>query len=267
MLVVRHGPSVLRACRRALIDPNDAEDAFQATFLILARRGGLNAIGRPESLSPWLHGVALRVARKARVAAARRRRHERQVAGRIVLDNGHQEDLASVLREEVDGLPEALKAPVVFCYLEGMTYRGAAQRLRVSEGTIRGRLARARELLRLRLSREEKAVPAGRRDASTSRPPASRVPPALIGATVRAAMTLTPGGVGSVGISAAVAELMEGVLTMMLVTRLLVGVVAIAVFGLAAAGGAALAARSADDKPGVTQVRGGPDALHVSRLA
>ncbi len=174
-LVVRHGPAVLRACRRVLADPNDAEDAFQATFLILARRAGSNAIGRPESLGPWLHGVALRVARKARVAAARRRRHEGRVASRIVFDHGYREDLASVLREEIDGLPEALKAPVVFCYLEGMTYQGAARLLRVSEGTIRGRLARARELLRLRLSRQEEAVPTGRRDVLASRPAVSGV--------------------------------------------------------------------------------------------
>ena len=81
-LVVRHGPEVLRACRRVLPDPNDAEDAFQATFLVLARCAASGSIGRPDSLGPWLHGVALRVARKARVAAARRRWHEQRVAGR-----------------------------------------------------------------------------------------------------------------------------------------------------------------------------------------
>ena len=81
-LIVRHGPDVLRTCRRVLSDPNDAEDAFQATFLVLARRASSGSIGGTGSLGPWLHGVALRVARKARVAAARRRKHEGRVAGR-----------------------------------------------------------------------------------------------------------------------------------------------------------------------------------------
>ncbi len=247
-LVVRHGPSVLRACRRVLSDPNDAEDAFQATFLILARRAGSGSIGRPESLGPWLYGIALRVARKARVAAARRRRHEQQVAGRLDWDGADRHDIQSVLREEIDGLPEPLRGPVVLCYLEEMTYHAAAGLLRVSESTIRGRLAKARSLLRVRLSRKTGVVLARPRNTPESRLPVSGVPPALIAATIRSAMTLTPGGVGSLGISAAVAELMEGVLTMMLVTRWMVGAVVVAALGLAAAGGMAMAAKDPDDK-------------------
>jgi DNA-directed RNA polymerase specialized sigma24 family protein len=115
----------LRACRRILTDPNDAEDAFQTTFLILVRRAGLNAIGSPESLGPRLHGLALRVARKARVAAARRRRHEGRAISRFGFEYGERQDLVSALRQEVEGLPEVLKSPVVCCYFEGMTYQGA----------------------------------------------------------------------------------------------------------------------------------------------
>ena len=239
-LVVRHGPAVLRACRRVLADPNDAEDAFQATFLILARRADSRSIGRPDSLGQWLQGVALRVARKARVAAARVRRHEGRVASRIISDHGARCDLVTILRDEVAGLPEPLRRPVVLCYLEEMTYRGAAQLLRVSEGTIRGRLAKARELLALRLSWQEGVAPLGRRVTVESRDPARGLSPALLGATIRAAITLTPGGVGLLGISAAVAELMEGVLTMMLVTRLVFGAMVVAAIGIAAAGGATL---------------------------
>ncbi len=266
-LVVRHGPSVLRACRRVLADPNDAEDAFQATFLILARRASSRSIGRPQSLGPWLYGVALRVARKARVAAARRRRHEQQVTGRLDWDCGDQHDMKSVLREEVDGLPEPLRAPVILCYLEEMTYQAAARLLRVSEGTIRGRLAKARSLLRVRLSRKTEVAPARCRDDSESRSPLSGVPPALIATTIRAARALAPGGVGSLGISVAVAELMEGVLTMMLVTRWMVGAVVVVALGLAAAGSIALAAKDPDDKTGATRIfESGPSAPSVEDL-
>jgi cobalt-zinc-cadmium efflux system outer membrane protein len=250
-LVVRHGPDVLKACRRVLSDPNDAEDAFQATFLVLARRAASGPIGRSDSLGPWLHGVALRVARKARVAAARRRRHEGRVAGRPEAGPSRSDDLAAALREEVDRLPEALRRPVILCYLEDMTYQGAAHRLRVSEGTIRGRLVKARSLLRSRLGRRGETAFSGRPQgpAPHSRPP--RVPSALAAATIRSAMAIAPGGVGLPGLSAAVAELMEGVLTMTLVTRWTMFAVALLVSCLTAAGGATLAARG-DDQPPMT---------------
>jgi cobalt-zinc-cadmium efflux system outer membrane protein len=246
-LVVRHGPKVLRACRRILPDPNDAEDAFQATFLVLARRASSGSIGRPESLGPWLHGVALRVARKARVAAARRRRHEQRVAARFESRPPPRNERAESLRDEVDRRPEPLRTPVVLCYLEDMTYQGAARRLDVSVGTIRGRLVKARGLLRSRLGRYGEVAVREQAEglASQGRPP--RVPPALAAATIRAAMALAPGGAGVLGISAAVAELMEGVLTMMLVTRWIVGALTVVAIGLAA-GGAALAAWADDDR-------------------
>jgi RNA polymerase sigma factor (sigma-70 family) len=154
-LVARHGPDVLRACRRILPDPNDADDAFQATFLVLARRASSGSIGRPDSIGPWLYGAALRVARKTRVAAARRRRHEQRVAARLEADSASRNDLADALRDEVERLPEPLRTPVVLCYLEDMSYQGAARRLDVSVGTIRGRLVKARGLLRSRLGQSE----------------------------------------------------------------------------------------------------------------
>jgi cobalt-zinc-cadmium efflux system outer membrane protein len=251
-LVVRHGPDVLRACRRILSDPNDAEDAFQATFLVLARRAASGSIGRSDSLGPWLHGVALRVARKARVAAARRRKHEGRVAGRPVAGPAQADDLAIRLREEVERLPEPLRTPVVLCYLEDMTYQGAARRLEVSEGTIRGRLVKARTLLRLRLGRHEDAVTSGRPEGSASRGRPPRVPRALVATTIRSAMAMAPDGVGLPGLSATVAELMEGVLTMTLVTRWMLFGVALLTSCLAAAGGAALAAKG-DGQPPIAE--------------
>jgi cobalt-zinc-cadmium efflux system outer membrane protein len=247
-LVVRHGPTVLRACCRVLSDPNDADDAFQATFLVLARRAATGSIGRPDPLGSWLHGVALGVARKARVAAARRRRHEAKVAGCPDAGGPLADGLAAAVREEVERLPEPLRAPVVLCYLEDMTYRGAARQLRVSEGTIRGRLVRARSLLRSRLGRHEGLATTGRTEGQAPGGCLPRVPPALAAATIRAARALAPGGAGMASIPAAIAWLMEGVVMMTFVTRGILGALALAAVCLVAGGGAALTAKG-DDAP------------------
>ena len=142
---------VLRVCRDVLGDPHAAQDAYQAAFLVLARKA--RSIGRPEFLGNWLYGVARRVAMRAKSEAARRRAHESRAAQ--AKDAGTFEqadrDLVGLLHEEIARLPEAYRAAVVLCYLEGMTYEAAARSLRVTEGTIRGRLARARERLRTRL--------------------------------------------------------------------------------------------------------------------
>lgn len=152
VLVRRHGPMVLRVCRGVLNDSHAAEDALQATFLVLAHRAG--EVRRRALLGNWLHGVAHRTALKARTGAARRRRHEQGAAALVsevsTLDRG-PDDLAPLLHEEVGRLPERYRAPVILCHLEGMTYDAAARSLRLSETTLRGRLARARRLLRDRL--------------------------------------------------------------------------------------------------------------------
>ncbi len=234
VLVARHGPGVIRACRRVLPDANDVADAFQATFLALARRALAGSMARPDELGPWLHGVALRVARKARLAAARRRRHEHRVANRTDRDLCARQDLAGAVRDEGDRLPEPLRAPVVLCYLEELTYRAAARRLNVTEATIRGRLVKARGILRARLTQS---------DESTSPSPAP-VPPALAFATVRAAVkmtTRTPAPAGTV------AALMEGVSLMNVLTRWLIPAVAAVTLAmsLAATGGGGTPAATA----------------------
>jgi RNA polymerase sigma factor (sigma-70 family) len=155
-LVDRHGPMVLRVCRSILRDEHDAQDAFQATFLVLVRRA--DAVRRQESAGSWLHGVALRVAAHARAGMARRRRHER-CAGELAVTadrsgaEGVSPELAAILHEELGRLPERYRAALVLCYLEGQTCEAAARRLGWPVGTVKSRLARGRERLRGRLIR------------------------------------------------------------------------------------------------------------------
>ena len=127
-LVERHGPMVFRVCRGVLRDEHAAEDAFQATFLVLARKA--RSLWVKDSLASWLHGVAHRVASRSRSDAARRRRHEQQLAEargpacEILPDQPRYEAWA-ILSEQIARLPEKYRAPVVLCYLEGMTYQAA----------------------------------------------------------------------------------------------------------------------------------------------
>lgn len=154
ILVRRHGPMVHGVCRRVLHDPHSADDAFQATFLLLARK--CRSLRAPELLANWLYGVAYRTALKARENAAKRREYERRAAEMASYqppDEAMTKELAAVLDEEINRLPMKYRAPLVLCYLEGATNAQAARRLGWPEGSISGRLAKARELLRSRLTR------------------------------------------------------------------------------------------------------------------
>ena len=152
-LVERHGSMVLRVCRGVLGDAHDAQDAFQATFLVLVRKA--NSIRDRDSLASWLHGAALRVASHARATEARRRRLEREKVERAssVSIAEAADDLGPRLHEEIGRLPERYRAAVVLCYLEGHTCEDAARVLRWPVGTVKSRLSRARERLRNRLTR------------------------------------------------------------------------------------------------------------------
>src|SRR5262249_30186884 len=132
----------------------DVDDAFQATFVVLARKAA--APFWQESVGSWLYQVAYRLATRARVAAAQRRRHEsqrRDLSSVDALSDLERREQRAVLAEELSRLPEKSRAPLVLCYLEGMTNEDAARQLGWTKGTVSGRLARARDLLRSRLRR------------------------------------------------------------------------------------------------------------------
>jgi RNA polymerase sigma factor (sigma-70 family) len=154
LLVKRHAPMVLAVGRRRLGDGQGAEDVCQAAFIVLLRRA--HAIARPELLANWLHGVAWRIAGKAKVRVARRSAHERRAAARTApspFPEVARRELRALLDEELGRLPEKYRAPLVLCYWEGMTNVEAARRLGCPSGSMSWRLARGREMLRERLTR------------------------------------------------------------------------------------------------------------------
>jgi RNA polymerase sigma factor (sigma-70 family) len=188
-LVERHGPMVLRICRTILRDQHDAEDAFQATFLVLARRAA--SIRSRTCVASWLHGVARRVASYTRLATSRRRKHERKAAALAAqfVTEPRWDDLAEVLHEEIDQLPERYRAPVVLCDMEGLTEGQAARRLGRPVGTIRTQITRGRQRLRSRLIRRglapESIAPIVARTCSA---PKAVVARALVRTTIHSAM-------------------------------------------------------------------------------
>jgi RNA polymerase sigma factor (sigma-70 family) len=153
VLVELHGPMVLAVCRSVLRAQHDAEDAFQSTFLALARHAG--KIKQRDSIAPWLHRVAVRAARRARRRLSRDRAVERLRPGSEPECAFEPRDLSFIplLREEVSRLPDGYRQPLMLCYLDGQTNEEAAASLRCPVGTIKGRLSRARQTLRDRLRR------------------------------------------------------------------------------------------------------------------
>ena len=222
-LVIRHGPMVLRVCRTVLNDAHDAEDAFQAVFLVLANRAG--SIRRSGSLASWLFGVAHRVATRGKRSASRRRALHHRVAERSAESYLPPEnDLdCEIVHDEIQGLPERLRTPVVLCYLEGLTYAAAAHQLGLSEIAIRGRLARARERLRRRLIRRGVTVPAGLVVAGTARQAQAAIAMSLIEGTIRVALGFMAGNAASI--------LARGVLNSMLLEQLRVAAVLLCLGG------------------------------------
>jgi RNA polymerase sigma factor (sigma-70 family) len=211
-LMEQHGPMVWSVCRRVLGQEADADDAFQATFLVLARKAG--SISRRKSLGSWLHGVAWRLAVKAR---SRRKRE-------IAATSGPSEqplegplgalawrELQTVLDEELARLPAKFRAPLVMCYLEGQTHEEAARQLALPVGTVNSRLARGRDLLRKRLIRRGLALSAsgfGTAWAASMAPAA--VPTRLLEPTLRSAVAFAAGKAADTAVSAAVLLLAQG---------------------------------------------------------
>ena len=204
-LVARHGPMVLKVCRAVLRNREDAQDAFQATFLVLACKAA--RMSDRELLANWLYGVALRTALKARSRASRRQHHERRAAvawPQSVERNDESSALHRALHEEIRALPEKYRAAVVLCYLKGVSREAAADELQCAVSTVGVRLMRARERLKARLARRRLIVPAGLLGfGSAAKPLTAAVPTALAEQTVRAATRLAVSGTETVGVTSA----------------------------------------------------------------
>jgi len=229
-LVDRHGAMVWGVCRRVLRDPHEAEDAFQATFLVLVRKAG--SVRVDESLGRWLYGVAHRVARRARSEADRRASGPGLSEAAPPADPAvdvERRELGDALNEEVDRLPSKYRCAIDLCYFQGLTYDQAARRLDWPTATVKSRLARGRLRLRRGLARRGLAPGVLAMIAAESR---AAVPPLIVKSTVRAAASCAAGVIPS-----AVTSLSEGVLKMMAWEKIsLAAAGAVVALGLTAAG-------------------------------
>ena len=222
-IVERYGPLVWGVCRRVLRDHHDAEDAFQATFLVLARKAA--SVMPREKLGNWLYGVAFQTAMKARATRAKRRVRERparEMTEPEAVPDEHADELLSRLDREVARLPEKYRMPIILCELEGKTHRQAAEQLGWPVGTVSGRLSRARALLASRLSRPGTPLTVGALGVLLAHDVArAGVPPELVRSTAQAASLSTAGKAVTAGVvSAEVAALTGEVLKTMLLNKL-----------------------------------------------
>jgi RNA polymerase sigma factor (sigma-70 family) len=239
-LVRRHGPMVWGVCRR-IVGHHDAEDAFQATFLVLVRKAA--SIASRELLANWLYGVARQTALKARATVAKRKVREKQgmeTPEPAVVEQDLENDLRPLLDQELSRLPDNYRAVIALCDLEGKTRKETARQLGLPEGTVASRLARARALLAKRLGRQGLAAPDGALAAMLSQNGAAsaRVPTSVVSSTIKVANLFAGGQAAPTGmISAKVAALMQGVMKTMWLTKLKVVLVLMAAVVLSGAAG------------------------------
>ncbi|QJW99914.1 RNA polymerase sigma factor [Frigoriglobus tundricola] len=219
-IVRRHGPMVRAVCCRVLRNTADADDAFQAAFLVLARKAA--TIGTRHRLAQWLYGVAYNTARKLREANARRAKRECPLAAVTeppMAPTDTRDEWLAVLDDELSRLSERYREVIVLCDLEGLTRRGAAQALGCPEGTVAGRLARARQLLAARLTARG-VVPVAAVLALLTERSGAAVPPPILASVIRAVRIDVPAHAAASGlISRRVADTTEGVLRAMLTSK------------------------------------------------
>lgn len=214
-LVYRHGPMVQRVCRRMLSDPADADDVFQAVFLVLARKAG--SFRRVDNLPSWLYSVAVRTSLEARKRSAKLKAREGAPLDDSLATVARDEtfELRALLDEELNRLPNRFRKPLLLCELEGLSRQDAARRLGLPEGTLSSRLARGRSLLRNRLTR--RGVTAGA--LGSMFPPTAKAAGAL-DASLRLALKFTARDTAPGTVPVAVASLAEGVLAMLQAAKL-----------------------------------------------
>jgi RNA polymerase sigma factor (sigma-70 family) len=253
-LLQRHGPMVLGLCRRVVGDHHAAEDVFQATFLTLARKG--RSIRCPESLGAWLHGVAFRLAVRARRTRRNSRAREAQVPPRGVpnpFDELTARELLTIVDEELHALPENHRLPVILCCLEGLSREEAARRLGWSPGAVKGRLERGRECLRRRLEKRGLTLPGALAGLLAAGGAQAAVPAALAGSTLRAVLR---GGEAS----PAALALMKGSLGTVSMARLKMAAAVVGMVGVLGVGLRMLPSAPAEQEPAAAPKAGAPSA-------
>jgi RNA polymerase sigma factor (sigma-70 family) len=249
-LVRRHGRLVSGVCRRVLQNDHDAEDAFQATFLVLSRKAA--SISWHESVKHWLYEVAYRVALRARAHRQRRQAQERQAAAACHAGGPGEvswREVQLALDEELQRLPAKYRAPLLLCYLEGHTQEEAARQLGWSPGAVRGRLWRGRDLLRARLARRGLELSVVLLASLLANNAPAAVPGALLTATVNAGVRFAAGQASSGLVSAEVLNLTQGVLKAMFLTKLKLTVAIVLGLGLLGTTAGAIAQRALIDRP------------------
>jgi RNA polymerase sigma factor (sigma-70 family) len=242
VLVRRHGPLVLGVCTRVIGNTHDAEDAFQATFLVLARKAA--TVLPRAAVGNWLHGVAYRTARRAKAVVARRRAREKQVnhMPEPIVEPDPLQELEPVLDGELNRLPEKYRIPLVLCDLEGSSPKQIARRLGLPEGTVSSRLTRARKMLAQRLRQRGLAFSGAALATMVGGKSAlANVPLPLVSSTIKAGAMVAAGCAARSAVSAEVAVLTEGVLKAMLLTKLKIAMGVLLAAGLLAYGAATVA--------------------------
>jgi RNA polymerase sigma factor (sigma-70 family) len=238
-LVRRHGPMVLGVCRRILRGHQDAEDAFQATFLVFVRKAA--SIVPREMVAGWLYGVAYQTAVKARAMVGKLRARERQVAAMpepevVPADAELWRDLRPILDEELSRLPDKYRVPILLCDLEDRPHKDVARQLGWPEGTLSGRLTRGRRMLAERLSRRGVVLSHGMLSALLVQNASASVPAAVVTSTVTAASLFAAGQAAASVTSATVAALTNGVLKAMMLTRVKMCVAVLLALGFLVSG-------------------------------